>query len=106
MPRTFHAYPVHLAMRFAEGLFFAIYATMSLVYQAAVVGLNPLQLVLVGTVLEASYFLADVPTGVVADVYSRRLSIVIGFIARASTACGRPTCWTTSRCPPLARWTW
>jgi DHA3 family tetracycline resistance protein-like MFS transporter len=80
MSRTFRAYPVYLFMQFAYGLFFATYATMSLVYQASVVGLNPLQLVLVGTVLEASYFLAEIPTGVVADVYSRRLSIVIGFI--------------------------
>ena len=49
-------------------------------YQVSVVGLNPLQLVLVGTVLEVSYFLLEMPTGVVADVYSRRLSILIGFI--------------------------
>jgi DHA3 family tetracycline resistance protein-like MFS transporter len=53
--------------------------TLNLVYQATVVGLSPLQLVLVGTVLEAVCFLAEVPTGLVADLYSRRLSIVIGF---------------------------
>jgi DHA3 family tetracycline resistance protein-like MFS transporter len=40
--------------------------------------LNALQLVLVGTTLEISAFLFEVPTGVVADVFSRRLSIIIG----------------------------
>jgi DHA3 family tetracycline resistance protein-like MFS transporter len=52
--------------------------TVNMVYQARTVGLNPLQLVLVGTVLEISCFLFEVPTGIVADVYSRKLSIIIG----------------------------
>ncbi|MFZ0546446.1 MAG: MFS transporter, partial [Candidatus Promineifilaceae bacterium] len=42
-------------------------------------GLNPLQLVLVGTVLELSVFICEIPTGIVADMYSRRLSVVIGY---------------------------
>ena len=41
-------------------------------------GLDPLQLVLVGTVLEGSIFLLEVPTGIVADLYGRRLSVIIG----------------------------
>ena len=48
------------------------------VYFVTVIGLTPLQLVLVGTALEATVFLFEVPTGVVADVYSRRLSIILG----------------------------
>jgi MFS transporter, DHA3 family, tetracycline resistance protein len=51
-----------------------------MVYLYTVVKLNPLQLVLVGTVLEASAFVFEVPTGVVADTYSRRLSIIIGVL--------------------------
>ncbi len=42
--------------------------------------MNPLQLVLVGTTLEAAVFLFEVPTGAVADAYSRRLSTIIGFV--------------------------
>ena len=42
--------------------------------------MNPLQLVLVGTVMELAVFVFEVPTGVVADTYSRRLSIIIGWI--------------------------
>jgi len=54
--------------------------TASLIYQVTTVGLNPLQLVLVGTCLEMTVFLFEVPTGVVADVYSRRLSVLIGLV--------------------------
>jgi MFS transporter, DHA3 family, tetracycline resistance protein len=42
--------------------------------------LSPLQLVLMGTAMEAAVFVAEVPTGVVADTYSRRLSLVIGYL--------------------------
>lgn len=53
--------------------------TINLVYQVAQIGLNPLQLVLIGTTLELTAFLMEIPTGVVADVYSRRLSIILGY---------------------------
>ncbi len=42
--------------------------------------LNPLQLVLVGTVLEITVFLTQVPTGALADVYSRRLAVIVGLV--------------------------
>lgn len=54
--------------------------TVSLVFMVVVAELDPLQMVLVGTVLELSAFLFEIPTGVVADVYSRKLSMVIGYI--------------------------
>ena len=53
---------------------------MIAIYFVEVVGLDALQLVLIGTALEVSAFLFEVPTGVVADVYSRRLSVIIGTI--------------------------
>jgi DHA3 family tetracycline resistance protein-like MFS transporter len=37
-------------------------------------------MVLVGTTLELTCFLFEIPTGIVADLYSRRRSIVIGFV--------------------------
>ncbi len=42
------------------------------------VGMNPFQLVFAGTVFMIAVVLCEVPTGVVADVYSRRLSVIIG----------------------------
>jgi MFS transporter, DHA3 family, tetracycline resistance protein len=42
--------------------------------------LSPLELILMGTAMEATIFLFEVPTGVVADTYSRRLSVIVGFL--------------------------
>ncbi len=75
-----NAYVVYLILETAIAVAGALYSTISAVYRVEAAGLNPLELVLVGTVLEGAYFLANLPTGVVADVYSRRLSIIIGLI--------------------------
>jgi DHA3 family tetracycline resistance protein-like MFS transporter len=50
------------------------------VYLVQELHLSPLQLVLMGTAMEAAVFLFEVPTGVVADTFSRRLSLVIGYL--------------------------
>src|SRR3954447_23647232 len=50
------------------------------VYFVKTVGMSPLQLVLVGTFMELSVFVFELPTGIVADVYSRRLSTIVGFL--------------------------
>src|SRR5206468_7986714 len=50
------------------------------VYLVNELHLSPLQLVLMGTAMEGAVFLCEVPTGVVADTYSRRWSLVIGFL--------------------------
>lgn len=71
---------VYLFIEFTASTFFAMmFVTMSL-YEATIAGLNPVQLVLVGTTVEFSAFLFEIPTGVVADAYSRRLSIIIGYL--------------------------
>ncbi|HUF36929.1 MAG TPA: MFS transporter [Anaerolineales bacterium] len=57
---------------------FSVIFTVNMVFQVEVAGLTPLQLVLVGTALELSAFIFEIPTGIVADVYSRRLSVIIG----------------------------
>jgi DHA3 family tetracycline resistance protein-like MFS transporter len=50
------------------------------VYLVKELNFSPLQLVLMGTAMEAAVFLGEVPTGVVADTYSRRLSLIIGYL--------------------------
>jgi MFS transporter, DHA3 family, tetracycline resistance protein len=71
----------------AEKLYYALefalatptWLVMSL-YLVSVLHLSPLQLVLMGTAMEGTIFFCEIPTGVVADTYSRRLSLVIGFV--------------------------
>ncbi len=72
------AYSIYLLFRFCFSLLFSMATVLSMVYHLKVVGLNSLQLVLVGTVLETACFVFEVPTGVVADLYSRRRSVLIG----------------------------
>lgn len=74
------AYTVYLIMVGASSLFYTVVFTIASVYRVTTVGLTPLQLVLVGTALEAAVFLFEIPTGVVADLYGRRLSVVVGFL--------------------------
>lgn len=61
-------------------MFFAMMFVVTSLYEATVAGLTPVQLILVGTALEISAFVFEAPTGIVADVYSRRLSIIIGYL--------------------------
>jgi MFS transporter, DHA3 family, tetracycline resistance protein len=49
------------------------------VYLVQELGLSPLELVLMGTAMEAAVFLFEVPTGVLADTFGRRLSLIVGF---------------------------
>jgi len=77
--RKADAHNVYLLMMGMSAFATSLAYTIHLVYQVREVGLNPLQLVLVGTTLELTAFLTEIPTGVVADIYSRRLSVIIGF---------------------------
>lgn len=72
------AYRVYLLFKVCFSLLFSMATVLSIVYHLEVVGLNPLQLVLVGTALETACFLFEIPTGLVADLYSRRRSVLIG----------------------------
>ena len=71
-------YRIFLIYSICTRSFMTLIFTVNMIYFVTVVGLNPLQMVLVGTFLESSIFLFEVPTGVVADTISRRLSVVIG----------------------------
>jgi len=71
----------------AERLYYGLTFALSMptwvvvaVYLVRDLHLTPLQLVLMGTAMEAAVFLFEVPTGVVADTYSRRVSLIIGYL--------------------------
>jgi DHA3 family tetracycline resistance protein-like MFS transporter len=77
--KKFDAFKFYLFIETASSLFYFLAFTATSLYEIRVAGLSPLQLVLVGTTLELTVLLCEVPTGIVADIYSRRLSIIIGF---------------------------
>jgi MFS transporter, DHA3 family, tetracycline resistance protein len=69
---------VYLFFDAVQSFSFALWSTLTALYRIQVVGLDPFQLILLGTVLELTIFVLEVPTGIVADIYSRRLSVIIG----------------------------
>ncbi|HVN54061.1 MAG TPA: MFS transporter [Anaerolineaceae bacterium] len=71
---------VYLGMNAAFSLFSATIFVTYTVYFVNRVHLDPLQLVLVGTTLEATALVFEVPTGLVADLYGRRLSVILGML--------------------------
>ncbi len=80
MVNKLSAYKTYLLFSAITAMCFSLVATVMIVYHIETVHLNPLQLILVGTTLEVACFIFEIPTGIVADVYSRKLSIVIGVV--------------------------
>src|SRR5258706_14025899 len=70
---------VYLFIELADSGFFSMMFVTTSLYEVTVAGLTAFQLVMVGTTLEFSAFVFEIPTGVVADVVSRRTSIIIGY---------------------------
>ncbi len=94
----------------ATNVFYALEFLLSMpafvviaVYLVSEVGLDPLQLILIGTVMEVAVFIFEIPTGVFADTYGRKLSLVVSIllqgvawslvgaraVATSSRSCGR-----------------
>ena len=69
---------VYLVLNVGWALLFNVLATTNIVYQVEVAHLDPLQLLLVGTVLELTCFVFQVPTGLIADAFSRRWAVAAG----------------------------
>ena len=80
MKRNFNPIKIYLFIEIAAATFFPMIFVASSLYQVTVAELTPLQLVLVGTTLEISAFIFEIPTGIVADIYSRKLSVIIGYL--------------------------
>ncbi len=70
---------IYMFLSGVSSLNYSMIFTIELVYQVRSVGLNPLQLVLVGSVQQSIIFLSQAPTGILADMYSRRWAVVLGF---------------------------
>lgn len=69
---------VYVAFSGTSTFAFTLVATINLVYQIETVHLGPFQLLMVGSVLELTCLLLQVPTGVLADAWSRRGTVVLG----------------------------
>jgi DHA3 family tetracycline resistance protein-like MFS transporter len=78
MDRRLSAAATYLLYSAWEGFAMRLAFTIFTVFVVVELGLGPLELVLLGTALEGSYLLFEVPTGVVADTFGRKRSVVLG----------------------------
>lgn len=79
-PRRLPAFPVYVGLLFVDSLAGMLTFTVTSLYFVTELGLSPLALVLCGTAMELAIFLFEVPTGVVADLVSRRASVVLSYL--------------------------
>lgn len=78
--RPLPPYPVYLFLQAVSSGCYLLVMTVAAVYGVEQAHLGALQLLLVGTTLEATCLVFQLPTGVVADAVSRRLSVLIGLV--------------------------
>ena len=72
------------ALRATTSTCSALVYTVEVIYQIERVGLNPLQLLLAGTVLRLMSMIFQAPTGVLADLFGRRWAIAGGLLLMGS----------------------
>lgn len=73
------AFTIYKIISGADYLIFSMFATVVYVYLATFVTTDPFKLMLFSTVLTTTVLVFEIPTGVVADVYGRRSSVIIGW---------------------------
>lgn len=69
---------MYYLIKIIMGISFNMMFTVTALYRIDIAQLEIYQLILIGTALEIAVFVFEVPTGIVADLKSRRLSVVIG----------------------------
>lgn len=71
---------IYYAFTSSRAFCLQIVFTLNIIYYVSDAQLNPLQLVLIGTIMELAVLLCEIPTGLVADLFGRKKSIIIGTI--------------------------
>ena len=71
---------IYLSSRFIMSFAFNLMFTAAIIYRIDIANLAIYELILLGTALEISVLMFEVPTGVVADLYSRKWSVIIGLL--------------------------
>ncbi len=88
---------LYLAMGAAQGFLWAPWGLAAMGWWVVDLAFSPIQLVALGTVLELAVLLSESPTGAVADVFSRKWSIVVSWILMGVAAFASPfndSLWT------------
>jgi DHA3 family tetracycline resistance protein-like MFS transporter len=68
---------LYMLLQLTNAFTLYLWLTIQPIYHIQTAGLTAFQLVLVGIVLEGTVLIFETPTGIIADTYSRQLSIII-----------------------------
>jgi MFS transporter, DHA3 family, tetracycline resistance protein len=77
-------YRLYIGIEAVESFLVGVAYTTAIVYRVRSGHLNALELILLGTLLEVSYFVVQLPTGVLADRVSRRMCVIAGVFLTAA----------------------
>ena len=77
-PRRLGPATTYLLLEGVGGVLATLFGTIFSIYLIVEVDLGAFELLILGTVLEGSILVFEVPTGVLADTVSRRLSVIVG----------------------------
>jgi MFS transporter, DHA3 family, tetracycline resistance protein len=78
--KVFNPSTIYLIYTGISAFLFILMKNVREIYRYEVALLDPFQLVIVGTMMEVTAFLFEIPTGIVADRFSRKLSVIIGIL--------------------------
>jgi DHA3 family tetracycline resistance protein-like MFS transporter len=67
-------------LKCGHAFFYTLVASVALIFQTSEAGLSPVQLLVVGAGYQGAILISETPTGVVADTYGRRRSVLIGLL--------------------------
>lgn len=84
-----------------QGIMFGMWGLAAVVWWVVELELRPFRLVLLGTFLVGTMLFAEIPTGVVADAFSRKWSIVISWVVMAAALALGPS---TAFFPLMLAW--
>jgi DHA3 family tetracycline resistance protein-like MFS transporter len=70
----------YYVLKCGYAFFYTLVISVSLIFQTTEVNLSALQLLLVASALQGAILVSEMPTGVVADTYGRKRSVLIGVV--------------------------
>jgi DHA3 family tetracycline resistance protein-like MFS transporter len=74
----------YYVLKCGYALFYTLVVSVSLIFQTTEVGLSALQLLLIAAALQGAILVSELPTGVIADTYGRKRSVIIGLLLLAA----------------------
>lgn len=85
--RTIDPAIAYYVLKCGHAFFFTLVVSVSLIWQTTEVGLSAMRLLLVAGALQGSILVSELPTGVVADTYGRKRSVLIGLVLLGGGMC-------------------